>query len=87
MMYHHKMISKLFESMLGKSVLFSKYVKTIEDVVKVMNEYKTTIANLKQVCDVLKNTTEEVEKVRIMCEYLLSKEGKFVDNKKIKNNN
>jgi hypothetical protein len=35
----------------------------------------------------LKNTTEEVEKVRIMCEYLLSKEGKFVDNKKIKNNN
>lgn len=86
-MYHHKMISKMFDSMLGKSVLFSKYVKTIEDVVKVMNEYKTTIANLKQVCDVLKNTTEEVEKVRIMCEYLLSKEGKFVDNKKIKNNN
>lgn len=81
------MISKMFDSMLGKSVLFSKYVKTIEDVVKVMNEYKTTIANLKQVCDVLKNTTEEVEKVRIMCEYLLSKEGKFVDNKKIKNNN
>jgi len=87
MMYHHKMISKMFDSMLGKSVLFSKYVKTIEDVVKIMNEYKTTIANLKQVCDVLKNTTEEVEKVRIMCEYLLSKEGKFVDNKKIKNNN
>jgi len=86
-MYHHKMISKMFDSMLGKSVLFSKYVKTIEDVVKIMNEYKTTIANLKQVCDVLKNTTEEVEKVRIMCEYLLSKEGKFVDNKKIKNNN
>jgi hypothetical protein len=81
------MISKMFDSMLGKSVLFSKYVKTIEDVVKIMNEYKTTIANLKQVCDVLKNTTEEVEKVRIMCEYLLSKEGKFVDNKKIKNNN